>query len=358
MTAIAQPSVPCGIDPVVRRDLYETMVLSRVFETEAERQYKAARIGGYCHLSSGQEATTVGTVHAMQEDDLLITGYRCHGFALARGVTPEAVMAELFGKVDGCAHGRGGSMHMLDVSKGFYGGWGIVAGQLPLATGLALGLVRRGKQQAVLCELGDGAVNMGAWHEALNLASLWRLPVVFLVVNNLYGMGTAVERASAEPELYRRASAYRMVGERVDGDDLDAVFEASDRLLAQAREHRVPAVLEAITYRYRGHSVADAGLAYRTRDEIAQRQEHDPIVAVANQLRAEGVSDQELQAMDARADARVEAAVEFALQSPEPPLDRLAAGMHAEGSAEQFARMLPGSAYGEDKLVFASGLGA
>jgi pyruvate dehydrogenase E1 component alpha subunit len=334
------------------------MVLSRVFETEAERQYKAARIGGYCHLSSGQEATTVGTIHAMQPDDLLITGYRCHGFALARGVTPEAVMAELFGKVDGCAHGRGGSMHMLDTSKGFYGGWGIVAGQLPLATGLALGLVRQGKQQAVLCELGDGAVNMGAWHEALNLASLWRLPVVFLVVNNMYGMGTAVERASAEPELYRRASAYRMVGERVDGDDLDAVFEASDRLLTQAREHRVPAVLEALTYRYRGHSVADAGLAYRTKDEIAQRQEHDPIVKVANQLRADGVTDAEFEAIDAKVDARVDAAVEFALQSPAPPLDRLAAGMHAAGSAEQFARMRPGSPFGEEELVFEAGLGA
>jgi pyruvate dehydrogenase E1 component alpha subunit len=358
MTAIAHPPIPLGLDPAARKDLYETMVLSRVFETEAERQYKAARIGGYCHLSSGQEATTVGTVHALQPDDLLITGYRCHGFALARGTSPNAVMAELFGKVDGCAHGRGGSMHLLDVDRGFYGGWGIVAGQLPLATGLALGLVRRGKQQAVLCELGDGAVNMGAWHEALNLASLWRLPVVFLVVNNEYGMGTSVERASAEPELYRRASAYRMVGERVDGDDLDAVFEATDRLLTQAREHRVPAVLEAMTYRYRGHSVADAGLAYRTKDEIAQHQEHDPIIKVANQLRTDGVSDEELQAIDARADERVQAAVEFALNSPAPPVDRLAAGMHAAGSAEQFERMRPGSPFGEEELVFEAGLGA
>src|SRR3954453_20244420 len=201
--------------------MYEQMLLIRVFETEAERQYKAARIGGYCHLSSGQEATCVGAIRPLEEEDLLVTGYRSHGFALARGSSPEAVMAELFGRRDGVAHGRGGSMHLLDTTKGFYGGWGIVAGQLPVATGLALGLVRQKKKQAVICELGDGAVNMGAWHEALNLASLWRLPIVFLVVNNLYGMGTAVERASAEPELYRRASAYRMVGERIDGDDLD-----------------------------------------------------------------------------------------------------------------------------------------
>ena len=344
--------------PETRRELYETMVLSRVFETEAERQYKAARIGGYCHLSSGQEATTVGVVHALQPDDLLVTGYRSHGFALARGTSPEAVMAELFGREDGCAHGRGGSMHILDVTRGYYGGWGIVAGQLPVATGLALALVRQGKPQAVVCELGDGAVNMGAWHESLNLAALWRLPIVFLVVNNEYGMGTSVARASAEPELWKRASAYRMHGERVDGDDLDAVHEASDRLLRAAREDRMPAVLETMTYRYRGHSVADAGLAYRTKDEIAERQVHDPIRRVRTQLREAGVADAELDAVDARADERVVAAVEFALASAEPDVAQLAAGMHAAGSAEQFTRMRPGSAFGELALTFDAGLGA
>lgn len=360
--AVATPSpdvVPVAeLAPEVRRELYETMVLSRVFETEAERQYKAARIGGYCHLSSGQEATTVGVVHALEDDDLLVTGYRSHGFALARGTSPEAVMAELFGREDGCAHGRGGSMHLLDVAHGYYGGWGIVAGQLPVATGLALALVRQGKEQAVVCELGDGAVNMGAWHESLNLAALWKLPIVFLVVNNAYGMGTAVERASAEPDLYRRASAYRMHGERVDGDDLDAVVEATDRLLRAAREDRTPAVLEAMTYRYRGHSVADAGLAYRTKDEIRERQERDPIVRVREQLRADGVSDEQLDAIDADADARVEAAVEFASASAEPSVGQLAAGMHAAGSAEQFARMRPGSPFGELALTFDAGLGA
>jgi pyruvate dehydrogenase E1 component alpha subunit len=341
-----------------RRELYETMVLSRVFETEAERQYKAARIGGYCHLSSGQEAATVGVVHALQPEDLLVTGYRSHGFALARGTSPEAVMAELFGREDGCAHGRGGSMHILDVTRGYYGGWGIVAGQLPVATGLALALVRQGKPQAVVCELGDGAVNMGAWHESLNLAALWKLPIVFLVVNNEYGMGTSVARASAEPELYKRASAHRMHGERVDGDDLDAVFEAADRLLRAAREDRTPAVLEVMTYRYRGHSVADAGLAYRTKDEIAEHQVHDPIRRVRTQLREAGVAEAELEAIDKQADERVVAAVEHALASAEPRADRLAAGMHAAGSAEQFARMRPGSAFGELALTFDAGLGA
>jgi pyruvate dehydrogenase E1 component alpha subunit len=336
---------------------YEEMLLIRVFETEAERQYKKAKIGGYCHLSTGQEATCVGAVHAMRESDVLVTGYRAHGFALARGIPAEAVMAELFGRRDGCAHGRGGSMHLLDVSRGYYGGWGIVGGQLPLATGLALALVRQHRSDAVLCELGDGAVNMGAWHESLNLAALWRLPVVFLVVNNEYGMGTSVARASAEPELHNRASAYRMHGEAVDGDDLEAMLEATDRLLSRARAEREPSVLEAITYRYRGHSVADAGLAYRTREEIAEHKEHDPVARVAERLREAGASDEDLQAVDERVEARVQAAVAFADASPEPDVSELAASMHAPGSAEQFARMRPGSAFGEEALSFDAGLG-
>ena len=346
------------LSPAELRDLYEQMVLIRVFETESERQYKAAKIGGYCHLSSGQEATTVGVVHTMQPDDILVTGYRCHGFALARGVSPEAVMAELFGRADGCAHGRGGSMHLLDVDRGFYGGWGIVAGQLPVAIGLALALVRRGREQAVVCELGDGAVNMGAWHESLNLAALWNLPIVFLVVNNGYGMGTSVTRASAEPELYRRASAFRMHGERVDGDDLEAVIEASDRLLRRARDSREPAVLEAVTYRYRGHSVADAGLAYRTKEEIVARQANDPIARLRTTLREHGTSDEELDAIDREVDERVAAAVRFADASPEPDVSELARSVYAPGSGGQFARMRPGSPFGEEELVFDAGLGA
>jgi pyruvate dehydrogenase E1 component alpha subunit len=336
---------------------YEQMLLIRVFETEAERQYKAARIGGYCHLSSGQEATCVGVIEAMQDDDLLVTGYRSHGFALARGTSPEAVMAELFGRRDGCAHGRGGSMHLLDTDRGYYGGWGIVGGQLPLATGLALALVRQGKRQAVVCELGDGAVNMGAWHESLNLAALWKLPIVFLVVNNKYGMGTAVDRASAEPELHKRASAYRMHGEAIDGDDLEVVIDASARLLARAREAREPSVLEAITYRYRGHSVADAGLAYRTKEEISERQERDPLLRTAARLREAGATTEELRAIDERVEERVSQAVEFASASPEPDVDALAWAMHSQGSDEQFARMRPGSPFGEEELVFDGGLG-
>jgi pyruvate dehydrogenase E1 component alpha subunit len=355
MTTIDAPS---KLSPAELRGLYEQMVLIRVFETESERQYKAAKIGGYCHLSSGQEAATVGVVHTMQPEDVLVTGYRCHGFALARGVKPEAVMAELFGRADGCAHGRGGSMHLLDVDKGFYGGWGIVAGQLPVATGLALALVRRGKEQAVVCELGDGAINMGAWHESLNLAALWNLPTVFLIVNNGYGMGTSVARASAEPDLYRRASAFRMHGERVDGDDLDAVVEVSGRLLKRAREEREPAVLEVMTYRYRGHSVADAGLAYRTKDEIVAKQANDPITRLRATLREHGCTDDELDRVDREVDERVAAAVAFADASPEPDVGELARNVYAPGSGGQFARMRPGSPFGEEELVFGGGLGS
>jgi pyruvate dehydrogenase E1 component alpha subunit len=337
--------------------IYGTMALIRNFEEAAERQYKAARIGGYCHLSSGQEAATVGTMEALGDEDLLVTGYRCHGFALARGVAPEAVMAELFGRRDGCAHGRGGSMHLLDVSRGYYGGWGIVGGQLPIATGMALSLVRRGSEHAVLCELGDGAINMGSWHESLNLAALWRLPIVFLVINNLYGMGTSVERASAEPDLYKRAAAYRMRGERVDGNDVEAVLEISQELLSEARAERRPAVLEAITYRYRGHSVADAGLAYRSREEIEDHKKLDPLERTRELLRSRHVADAEIEAADSEAVDAVARAVEFAESDPAPELDRLAAGVYAPGSETQFERMRPGSPFGEQELVFGGGLG-
>jgi pyruvate dehydrogenase E1 component alpha subunit len=349
------PPVDPDVDDLFEH--YRTMFLIRRFEEAAERQYKAARIGGYCHLSSGQEATTVGTIAAMQPDDLLVTSYRCHGFALARGVPPEAVMAELFGRAHGCAHGRGGSMHLLDVSRGYYGGWGIVGGQMPIATGMALSLVRRGAQQAVLCELGDGAVNMGAWHESLNLASVWKLPVVFLVINNLYGMGTSVDRASAETDLFKRAGSYRMDGERVDGNNLEEVEAATSRLLQRAREERRPALLEAVTYRYRGHSVADAGLAYRSREEIEEHRREDPLVSTRQLLEARGVLGVALDALERDAEDAVERSVAYAEADAAPAVDRLAAGVYAGGSEEQFERMRPGAPFGEAELVFAGGLG-
>jgi pyruvate dehydrogenase E1 component alpha subunit len=341
------------------RRLYETMVFIRLFEPEAERQYTKANIGGYCHLSTGQEAATVGAVAPLEAEDYLVMSYRTHGLALARGTSPEAVMAELFGRVGGCARGRGGSMHLLDVARNMLGGWGIVCGQLPIATGVALALVQQDGAQAVLCELGDGAVNMGAWHESLNLAGVWNLPIVFLVMNNQYGMGTAVDRASAEPELYKRACAYRIHGERVDGDDLEAMLEASDRLLTRARDEHRPAVLEAMTYRYRGHSVADAGLVYRSKEEIeARRLERDPIRIIADRLRARGeLSEGDAQRIEETQRRRVAEAVAFAAASPPPADVTLARHVYADPRFEQqFARMRPGSPFGENELVFDRGL--
>jgi pyruvate dehydrogenase E1 component alpha subunit len=339
------------------RELFELMLLIRAFEPEAERQYKAAKIGGYCHLATGQEAAHVGAVGAMREDDVLIAAYRDHGLALARGLEPNAVMAELFGRVDGCAHGRGGSMHLLDVGRNFFGGWGIVGGHLPVATGIALEIVRRDEQRAVLCELGDGAVNTGAWHESLNLAGLWNLPIVFFVVNNVYGMGTHVERASAEPELYKRAAAHRIEGERVDGDDLLAVLEATGRLLQRAREERRPAVLEAMTYRYRGHSVADAGWSYRSKEEVEEHEAHDPIDRAAERLMELGALERdELDELRERAEQRVQESVEFADDSDFPDVGSL--GEHVYGdadSADQVARMTRGAPFGEADLLTAGG---
>jgi pyruvate dehydrogenase E1 component alpha subunit len=348
-----RPGLPPQGDTAVLRRLFELMLLIRAFEPEAERQYKAAKIGGYCHLATGQEAAHVGAVGAMRDDDVLIAAYRDHGLALARGIDPKAVMAELFGRVDGCAHGRGGSMHLLDVGRNFFGGWGIVGGHLPVATGIALEIVRREERRAVLCELGDGAVNTGAWHESLNLAGLWDLPIVFYVVNNLYGMGTHVDRASAEPELHKRACAYRIGGERVDGDDLLAVLDATGRLLARARDERRPAVLEAMTYRHRGHSVADAGWSYRSKEEVEEHRRHDPIDRAAARLAELGALDgSDVDDLRERAEALVREAVEYADGSPEPDVGSL--GEHVYGdpdSAEQVARIGGGAPFGEAELL-------
>jgi pyruvate dehydrogenase E1 component alpha subunit len=338
-------------------ELYERMVLIRLFEEETERQYKKARIGGYCHLSSGQEAATVGACSQLADDDLLFTSYRSHGFALARGTSPGAVMAELFGREEGCARGRGGSMHLADTERGYLGGWGIVAGQLPLAVGAAFTMAHTGQQRAVLCELGEGAVNLGAWHESLNLAGVWDLPVVFIVMNNVYGMGTTVEKASAEPEVHKRAAAFQMVGERVDGQDLEAVMEVAGRLLTAAREERKPSVLECMTYRYRGHSVADAGFAYRTKEEIEEERERDPLVTFGKALVDRGAVD-DLDEIRERAAQQVKEAVDFAEEAAAPPVDSLARHVYGdEKTAQQFARMTKGSPFGEAELVLDMELG-
>jgi pyruvate dehydrogenase E1 component alpha subunit len=244
-------------------------------------------------------------------------------------------------------------MHLLDPGYGYFGGWGIVAGQLPIATGMALAGVKRGEDMAVLCELGDGAVNMGAWHEALNLAAIWHLPVVFAVFNNGYGMGTSVEQASAEPEVHNRAAAFRMPGERVDGQDVEEVHAAADALLHRARTERRPAVLEVMTYRLRGHSVADAGTGYRTKEEIAEwADKRDPIALVTRKLVDAGVSAEQLDAVEDEARVAVDAAVAFAEASPQPNVATLGDFVYGdERTGAQFAPLALGAPAGEAELI-------
>jgi pyruvate dehydrogenase E1 component alpha subunit len=329
--------------------LLRRMLLIRRFEERTEEQYTRARIGGYCHLAIGEEAANVGSIDCLEPEDYLFASYRDHAAALAIGSAPAAVMAELFGKETGVAGGYGGSMHLLDVDRHFLGGWGIVGGHLPIAVGAALALDYRDAPGAVLCQFGDGATNTGAFHEALNLAAIWDLPVVFQAINNLYGMGTSVEQASAEPELYKRGCAYRMHGERVDGNDVLAVREATARLLARAREERKPSLLETTTYRFRGHSVADAGKLYRTQEEIASWRERDPIVRYADVLREHGlITDEELEAMRKEVAEEVSEAIREAAAAPTPDPDELYKNVYGdEHTAEQFARMGTAAPFGE-----------
>jgi pyruvate dehydrogenase E1 component alpha subunit len=329
--------------------LFRQMALVRRFEERTEEQYTRARIGGYCHLAIGEEASSVGAIDALLEGDALYASYRDHATALAVGSPAAAVMAELFGKDTGVAHGRGGSMHLLDVERHFYGGWGIVGAHLPIATGTALAMVYRELPNAVLCQFGDGAVATGSFHEALNLASLWELPIVFQVINNQYGMGTSVEQSNAEPELWRRAAAYRIHGERVDGNDVLAVREAADRLLAQARDEHRPALLETVTYRFRGHSVADAGKVYRTAEEVRSWRERDPITRYGLLLGERGIaSSSDLDSVWQDVATEVKDAIDRALAASFPPREGLYDHLYGDESwREQFSRMAAGAPYGE-----------
>lgn len=324
-----------GADPETLRGYYRMMVLIRRFEERAAEMYTRARIGGYCHLNLGEEATVVGLSAALDPSDYLFTSYRDHGFALARGMEPGRVMAELFGKQTGVSRGRGGSMHLFDTPVRMLGGYGIVGGQLPLATGAALAISYRGGGEVVMCQLGDGATNIGAFHESLNLAQLWHLPIVYAIVNNGLGMGTSVERASAEPELYRRACAYRMHAERVDGNDVVAVRAAARAAIEQAREQQQPTLLEAVCQRLRGHSVVDPA-RYRSKAEAERSQRDDPVPALRVRLIADGVLDTAAAAsIDADVDAQVDAAVAFADESADPMPAELFAHSYATRVANQ-----------------------
>jgi pyruvate dehydrogenase E1 component alpha subunit len=299
------------------------MALIRRFEEEAGRQYQQAKAGGFLHLAIGEEATIVGTTSVMRDEDYLIGTYRTHGHAIARGTDPNNVMAELFGRVAGASGGRGGSMHIFDRERRFMGGYGIVGGNLPIAAGLALSSEYKGEDAVTVCMFGDGASNSGNFGETMNLAALWKLPVVFLVENNLYGMGTSIERHSAVTDLSRKAEGLGVPGVRVDGMDVLAVREIVSEHIRIAREDRQPTLVEAFTYRFRGHSAADPEV-YRTKEEVAEWRKKDPITAFGDRLAAEDViDDEELDRVRDRVEKRVMDAVEFADNSPEPPLESL-----------------------------------
>jgi pyruvate dehydrogenase E1 component alpha subunit len=304
-------------------ELLGTMMLIRRFEEEAGRQYQKAKAGGFLHLAIGEEATIVGTTSVMRDDDYLIGTYRTHGHAIARGTDPKVVMAELFGREDGTSGGRGGSMHIFDLEKRFMGGYGIVGGNLPLAAGLGLASDYKGDDSVTVCMFGDGASNTGNFGETMNLAALWSLPVVFLVENNLYGMGTSIERHSAVTDLSRKAEGYGVPGVRVDGMDVLAVRETVTEHIRLAREDRKPTLVEAFTYRYRGHSAADPEV-YREKEEVEEWQRKDPIETFARRLTEEDVlGDQDVEKMREQAEETVLEAVKFADASPEPDLASL-----------------------------------
>jgi pyruvate dehydrogenase E1 component alpha subunit len=318
-------------------ELLSRMTLIRRFEEEAGRQYQRAKAGGFLHLAIGEEATIVGTTSVMRDDDYLIGTYRTHGHAIARGTDPRRVMAELFGRVDGTSGGRGGSMHIFDAERRFMGGYGIVGGNLPIAAGLALASDYRSEDNVTVCMFGDGASNAGNFGETMNLAALWKLPLVFLVENNLYGMGTSVERHSAQTDLSKKAEGYGIPGERVDGMDVIAVRDHVAERIHLAREERRPTLLEAFTYRYRGHSAADPEV-YRGREEVEEWREKDPIENFARRCLEAGVlGERELQEIRDKAEQEVTAAVEFADASPEPELDTLYESLYVLDSAGWYA---------------------
>ena len=301
--------------------IFRKMLLIRRFEERAGEMYAKARIGGFLHLCIGEEACVVGAIDALTETDYLVSTYREHGHAIARGTPPKAVMAELFGKRDGCSSGRGGSMHLFDYERRFFGGYGIVGGNIPIATGLALAADYEGTTDVTLCTMGDGATNQGTFGESMNLAALWNLPVVFLVVNNQFGMGTALDRHSAVTDLSVKAQGFGVPGSRCDGMDVLDTHAVVSEALKCAREQRKPQLVEAVTYRYRGHSMADPE-EYRSKEEVAEWRKRDPIETFGKRLVDEGVIEG-WDDIDEEVTGVVDEAVAFAEDSPFPDLDSL-----------------------------------
>ena len=300
-------------------EAYREMLLIRRFEEKAGQLYGMGFIGGFCHLYIGQEAVVVGMQMTIREGDQVITTYRDHGHMLAAGMDPKGVMAELTGRRGGYSRGKGGSMHMFSLEKNFYGGHGIVGASVPLGAGLAFANKYRGNDHVCLTYFGDGAANQGQVYETFNMAKLWNLPVIFIIENNKYGMGTSIERASSTTDFSHRGASFDIPGEQVDGMDVRAVKQAGDRAVMRARRGEGPFILEMITYRYRGHSMSDPA-KYRSREEVQKvRQEKDPVEQVKKRIIADGIaSEEELKAIDREAKAIAAQAAEFAQQDAEP----------------------------------------
>jgi pyruvate dehydrogenase E1 component alpha subunit len=311
------------MDDVQLLDLYRRMVLIRRFEEKTAEMYSRGKITGFCHLYAGEEAVAVGAIAALYDKDYVVSTYREHGHCLAKGSSPRAVMAELFGKATGLSRGHGGSMHLFDPNLRFMGGYAIVGGGLPIATGLGLSIRYRDEPEVVCCFFGDGALPQGAFHESLNLASLWKLPVVFICENNFYGMGTMVQNAICQEELYRFAEPYKMPGVRVDGMNVLDVYRAATEAATRAREGDGPSLIEAVTYRFRGHSMSDPA-EYRSRREERIWQERDPIKNLKRKLLLDNrLSEARLTEIDQEVSDVIEDAVKFAEESPEPGIETL-----------------------------------
>jgi pyruvate dehydrogenase E1 component alpha subunit len=313
--------------------LLRQMLLSRRFEEKTAEAYQVGKIGGFCHLYIGQEAVAVGAISALRDDDYVITAYRDHAQALVRGVSARAVMAELYGRIDGCSRGAGGSMHMFDRSVGLMGGHGIVGTHLPIATGVGYAIRYRRTEQVCLCFFGDSVVNGGPFHEAFNMTAKWELPVIYIVENNSYGMGTDIDRVAAVDQLFTRACAYQgKQAEQVDGQDVLAMRAAVDRAVRRAREEKRPTFIEARTYRYLGHSMSDpAHGVYRSREEVAEERERDPINTFVERLKeADRITEEEVEALDAEVIAEVEDAAKFAEASPVPGPEEIYAHVYSD----------------------------
>ncbi len=313
-----------GYEPEFLKRLLEQMVLIRRFEEKAAQMYGLRKIGGFCHIYIGQEAVSTGSIAAIDlKKDYALTAYRDHGHAISVGMDPKIIMAELFGKITGCSRGKGGSMHLFDVDRHFYGGHGIVGAHIPLATGVALKVKHNNEDGVVLCFFGDGAVHQGSFHESLNMAGVWKLPVVYICENNQYGMGTDFRRVSAVHDLSSLSTSYNMPGKQADGMDVLRVYENVAEAVNLARDDSQPSLLEIRTYRYMGHSMSDPA-TYRTKEELQRHKQQDPILILKDKMTTGGViSDEQYKQMDQRCKQTVAQAIEFAESSQAPAIETL-----------------------------------